>query len=311
MEESAEITFSDVFSNKMDDYRVIVDDAISGELHRMRDSPFFEPLNYALTGGKRLRPILLLLAFQSVTRSESDPLPAAVAVEIIHSTSLLSDPLPAAVAVEIIHSTSLLIDDIIDEDLTRRDVEAFHASYGLKMSLLNAEMLLSLLMDISARCFDHRIVQVLAQAASSMGTGTFEELAVYAGKQPIGTREYLNILEKKTAFLFEASAKMGALVALAQENEINALSDYGRLLGLAYQIQDDNADREDDPSRSLLSYLRGKSKDEQYLQELPTLYIAEAKQRLEELKSSEAKNLLIKLADVIGMRSSNRLSKII
>ena len=288
MEESAEITFSDVFSNKMDDYRVIVDDAISGELHRMRDSPFFEPLNYALTGGKRLRPILLLLAFQSVTRSESDPLPAAVAVEMIHSTSLL-------------------IDDIIDEDLTRRDVEAFHASYGLKMSLLNAEMLLSLLMDISARCFDHRIMQVLAQAASSMGIGTFEELAVYAGKQPIGTREYLNILEKKTAFLFEASAKMGALVALAQENEINALSDYGRLIGLAYQIQDDMADRGDDPSRSLLSYLRGKSKDEQYLQELTTSYIAEAKQLLEELKPSEAKNLLIKLADVIGMRSSNRL----
>ena len=288
MEESAEGTFSDVFSDKMDAYRVIVDDAISGELHRMRDSPFFEPLNYALTGGKRLRPILLLLAFQSVRRSESDPLPAAVAVEMIHSTSLL-------------------IDDIIDEDLTRRDVEAFHASYGLKMSLLNAEMLLSLLMDISARCFDHRIMQVLAQAASSMGIGTFEELAVYAAKRPIGTREYLNILEKKTAFLFEASARMGALVALAQENEINALSDYGRLLGLAYQIQDDIADREDDPSRSLLSYLRGKSKDEQYLQELPTLYIAEAKQRLEELKSSEAKNLLIKLADVIGMRSSNRL----
>jgi octaprenyl-diphosphate synthase len=280
MEESVEITFSDVFSNTMDDYRVIVDDAISSELHRMRESPFFEPLTYALTGGKRLRPILLLLAFESVRRSERDPLPAAVAVEIIHSSSLL-------------------IDDIIDEDLTRRDVEAFHASYGLKMSLLNAEMLLSMMLDATARCFDHRITQVLAQAASSLGTGTYEELAVYAGKQPISTREYLNILEKKTAFLFEASARMGALVALAQENEINALSDYGRLVGLAYQIQDDIADREDDPSRSLLSYLYGRSKDEQDLQELAALYIAEAKERLQELKSSEAKNLLIKLADVI------------
>ena len=288
MEESAKVTFSDVFSNKMDDYRVAVDDAISGELHRMRDSPFFGPLNYALTGGKRLRPILLLLAFQSVTRSERDPLPAAVAVEIIHSSSLI-------------------IDDIIDEDLTRRDVEAFHASYGLKMSLLNAEMLMSILLDVTAKCSDHRITQVLAQATSNLGTGTHEELAVYVGKQPIGTREYLNILEKKTAFLFAASARMGALVALAHENEINALSDYGRLLGLAYQIRDDIADREDDPSRSLLSYLYGKSKDEQDLQELAALYIAEAKQRLQELKSSEARNLLIKLADVIGMSSSNRL----
>jgi len=288
MEEIAQSIFSDTLPDKMDDYRAIVDNAIASELRRREDSPFFEPLTHVLKGGKRLRSVLLLLAFQSVRRSESDPLPAAVAVEIIHSTSLL-------------------IDDIIDEDLTRRDVDAFHASYGLKMSLLNAEMLLSLLMDITARCFDHRIMQVLAQAASSLGTGTFEELAVYAGKQPIGTREYLNILEKKTAFLFAASARMGALVALAQENEINVLSDYGRLLGLAYQIQDDIADREDNPSRSLLSYLRGKSKDEQYLQELATLYITEAKQRLQELQPSESTRILIKLADAIGMHSSSRL----
>jgi octaprenyl-diphosphate synthase len=284
MEEIAEITFSDVFSDTMEDYRVTIDNAIETELYRMRDSPFFEPLTYTLTGGKRLRPILVLLAFQSVRRSEGDPFPAAVAIEIIHSASLM-------------------IDDIIDEDLTRRDVEAFHTSYGLKMSLLNSEMLLSFMLDMTARCVDHRITQVLADVTSNLGTGTFEELAVYAAKQPIGKREYLNILEQKTASLFEGSARMGALVALAPENEINALSDYGRLLGLAYQIRDDIADQDDDPSRSLLSYLRGKSKDEQHLQELSTLYITEAKERLQELESSEAKNLLINLADAIGNRS--------
>jgi octaprenyl-diphosphate synthase len=200
-----------------------------------------------------------------------------------------------------------MIDDIIDEDLTRRDTEAFHASYGLKISLLNTEMLLSIMLDIVARCLDHRVTQVLAQAVSSLGTGAFEELAVYTTKQPIGKREYINILKKKTAFLFEASAMTGALLAGARENEINALSDYGRLLGLAYQIQDDLVDWEDDPSRSLLSFLDGDSKNEQYLQELSTSYITEAKQRLQELKPSEAKNLLIKLADAIRVHSINRL----
>ncbi len=285
--------FSDrIFSDRMNEYRSTVDDAISSELIRMKSSPFFEPLTYTLTGGKRLRPILLLLAFQSVGGSEKDPLPAAVAVELIHSGSLV-------------------IDDIIDEDLTRRDIEAFHASYGLKVSLLNMEMLASMMLDIAARCLDHRVTQVLAQAGYTLGIGAFEELAVYTTKRTIDMREYLSILEKKTAFLFEASARMGALLAGAQKNEIDALSDYGKLLGLAYQIQDDIVDLEEDPSMCLLIFLDGKFKDEQHLQELSTSYIAEAKQRLQELKSSEAKNLLFKLADTIGKRSANRREKVI
>jgi octaprenyl-diphosphate synthase len=288
MEESAETAFSDVFSDKMKNYRVTIDDAISSELRQRMSSPFFEPLTYTLTGGKRLRSTLLLLAFQS-------------------AGGLQRDPLPAAVAVEIIHSGSLVIDDIIDEDLTRRDVEAFHASYGLKISLLNTEMLLSMFLDIVATYLDPRVTRVLAQAASTVGTGAFEELEVLQKKQPISTGEYINILEKKTAFLFEASAKMGALIAGARLNEINTLSSYGRLLGLAYQIQDDIADQTQDTSRNLLRFLDGNSNDEQYLQELSTSYLIEAKQRLQELRPSEAKNLLVMLADAVGMRSVNRV----
>jgi octaprenyl-diphosphate synthase len=296
MEESAEITFSDTLPDKIDDYRVIVDNAIASELRRREGSPFFEPLTYALRGGKRLRSVLLLLAFQSVAGGQN-----------IHGfRNSMRDPLPAAVAMEVIHSGSIMIDDIIDEDLTRRDIDAFHASYGLKISLLNELMLLSLVLDMAAS-LDHRVARVLAKALSSLGTGAFEELAVYTTKQPIGAREYINILNKKTAFLFEASAMTGALVAGARENEIDALSDYGRLLGLAYQIQDDIVDWEEEPSRSLLSFLDGKSKDEKYLQELSTSFIVEAKQRLQELKSSEAKNRLIELADSVGMHSSNRI----
>ena len=297
MEESAEVTILDIFPNKMDDYRVIVDNAIASELRRREGSPFFEPLTHALKGGKRLRSVLLLLAFQSVERQQS----------IYFFRNSVRDPLPAAVAMEVIHSGSLMIDDIIDEDLTRRDVDAFHTSYGLKISLLNAEMMLSLVLDLAARCLDHRVTQVLAKALSSLGTGAFEELAVYTTKQPIDAREYINILNKKTAFLFEASAMTGALVAGARENEINALSDYGRLLGLAYQIQDDIVDQKEDTSHSLLSFLDGKSNDGEYLQELSTSYIVEAKQRLQELESSEARNLLFKLADSIGMHSVNRI----
>ncbi len=287
-EMDSEIAVLDSFSDRMNEYRVTVDNAISGELRRMKSSPFFETLTYALTGGKRLRPVLLLLAFQSVGGWEGDPLPAAVAVEIMHSGSLM-------------------IDDIIDEDLTRRDIESFHASYGLKVSLLNTEMMFAVLLDIVTRYLDPRVTRVLAQALSDLGTGAFEELAVYTTKQTIDMREYLSILDRKTAFLFEASARMGALIAGAQKNEIDALSDYGRLLGLAYQIQDDIVDWEEDPSQCLLSFLDDKSKDGQHLQALSTSYIAEAKERLQALKSSEAKDLLTQLADTIGRQAAKKL----
>ncbi|MGZ4944771.1 MAG: polyprenyl synthetase family protein [Halobacteriota archaeon] len=282
--------YSDFFSDMMDEYRVTVDNAISNELRRLEDSPFFEPLSYALTGGKRLRPILLLLAFQS-------------------TRGLARDPLPPAVAVEIIHSGSLAIDDIIDEDLTRRDIEAFHKSYGLKISLLNTEMLLSIMLDIVGRCLDHRVAQVLAQAVSNLGTGAFEELTVYTAKQTIDMDEYLSILYKKTGFLFEASARIGALVAGAQENEVDALSDYGRLIGLAYQMQDDIVDRKEKPMDSLATYLDDKFRDGQHLEALSASYVAEAKERLKELEPSEAKHLLMTLADIIGTRAATKLEK--
>jgi geranylgeranyl pyrophosphate synthase len=286
-EESREVALLDFFSHKMNEYRAAIDDAISRELYQMRDSPFFEFLTSVLKGGKRLRSTLLLLSFQSVGGLESDPLPAAVVVEIIHSASLM-------------------IDDIIDEDLKRRDVEAFHASYGLKISLLNAEMLLSMMLEIMARCLDYRVSRVLARACSNLVSGAFEELAVYTTKQPIDVEEYINILKNKTAFLFEASARIGALVAGAQENEVEVLSNYGRLLGLAYQIQDDVADLEEDTSRNLLKFLDGKFTEERYFQELSASYVMEAKQQLKQLKSSEAKYLLIKLADAIGAHSVNK-----
>ncbi|MGZ4882045.1 MAG: polyprenyl synthetase family protein [Halobacteriota archaeon] len=293
MEANSEMMISDYsedfFSDKMKEYRVTVDNAISDELQRFEDSPFFETLTYALEGGKRLRPILLLLAFQSVG-------------------GLARDPLPAAVAVEVIHSGSLSIDDIIDEDLTRRDVEAFHKSYGLKISLLNTEMLFAVILDVVA-CLDHQVTQVLAQTLSNLGNGAFEELSVYTTKQSIDMDEYLTILHNKTAFLFEASARIGALVAGAQENEIDALSEYGRLLGLAYQIQDDIVDREERPLDSLASYLDDKFRDGQHLEALSASYVAEAKKRLEELEPSEAKNLLMTLTDIIGTRAATKLEK--
>ncbi len=289
MSERVENLSPDVFLAEIDNYRVTVDNAILSELHQRKDSPFFTPLSNALKGGKRLRPILLLLAFESVdgVRSRKDPLPAAVAVELIHLGSLIED-------------------DIIDRDLMRRETEAFHSVYGPEISLLSTFEMLSMILDITARYLNPRITRALAQVISRMSIGEFEELKIYKSGRPVSADEYINMISKKTASLFQASATIGTIIAGAHEKEINALTDYGRLLGIAYQIQDDLMDQEEDETTNVLSLLDTRLDKEECLQELSTSYLLEAKQRLQELKTSESKSNLIALADFIGMRTINR-----
>jgi octaprenyl-diphosphate synthase len=289
MGERVENVFSDVFLAEMDKYRVTVDNAILTELHQRKDSPFFTPLSNALKGGKRLRPILLLLAFESVDGG-----------------GLGKDPLPAAVAVELIHSGSLIEDDIIDRDLMRRETATFHSVYGPEISLLSTFEMLSMILDITARYLNPRITRALARVISRMSNGEFEELKIYKRGQPVSTDEYINIISKKTASLFQASATIGTIIAGAHEDEINALSDYGRLLGIAYQIQDDLMDQGEDKTINVLSLLDTRLEKEKYLQELSTSYLLEARRRLQELKTSESKSNLIALADLVGMRAINR-----
>jgi geranylgeranyl pyrophosphate synthase len=84
---------TDNFSTKIDSYRVQVDIALQKELSQRRESPFFAPFKDAFTGGKRLRPILLLIAYDSVRARDDEPLPAAVAVELAHMESLITTTL--------------------------------------------------------------------------------------------------------------------------------------------------------------------------------------------------------------------------
>jgi octaprenyl-diphosphate synthase len=101
-------------------YRIDVDNAIVVELNRHRESLFFTSFMNALKNGKRLRPIILLLAFESVGGKERDPLPAAAAVELTHIQSLIHD-------------------DIIDRDLLRRGGTAFHVLYDHEVALLSTD----------------------------------------------------------------------------------------------------------------------------------------------------------------------------
>ena len=280
MDEFVENVTSDILPARINDYRIKVDNAILGELNKRKDSICYKCLTNAIKGGKRLRPILLVLSFECMNGQGVDPFPAAVAVELIHLESLIHD-------------------DIIDRDSLRRENAAFHALYGHEMALLSADFILSMVLDITARYKNPRVPKTLALAASRLCEGEFKELMAYKNKQTLNQDMYFDIISKKTAALFEASAKIGAIIGGATEDNIQALSDYGRLLGTAYQIRDDISDWEKS-STELLSLLDTNLDKIPYLQEILASYVREAKETLINLKSSDARDLLIQLADFIN-----------
>jgi len=278
---------SDSFSAKIDDYRSQVDTALNAELHQRRKSPFFAPFADAFTGGKRLRPILLLLAYDSVRRRDGDPLPAAVAVELAHMESLIHD-------------------DIIDGDGVRRDATAFHARYGQEMALLSADFILSMILSIAARYPDPRVMSALATATARMCEGELMERLVSETNKAVRPAVYQRIVLKKTASLFEAAATIGALIAGAMAPDLSALTAYGRALGVTYQIHDDITDWAQ--SRTITLDLKdAHSSQKEFLLQTATTFTHEAVESLRPLKSSEAKQNLIQLVERVDSRAFHQV----
>jgi len=274
---------SESFLTRIDLYRAQVDIALHKELHQRHESPFFAPFVDAFTGGKRLRPIIVLLAYDSVGGRDGDPLPAAVAVELAHMESLIHD-------------------DIIDGDGVRRDAKVFHARYGQEMALLSADFILSMILRIAARYSDPRIMSALATATAQMCEGELTERLMSEANKAVRPSVYQDIVLKKTASLFEAAATMGALIGGATPADLSALAAYARALGVAYQIHDDITDWEQ--SRTItLDLTDPHYSQSEYLSKTATAFVREAMNSLQQLKSSEAKQNLIQFAERVDART--------
>jgi octaprenyl-diphosphate synthase len=286
MNERQSIVSLGTFQRKINDYRTRIDSALLAALNQRKNSVFYKPLMKALKGGKRLRPVLLLISFENIGKHKIDPLPAAVAVELVHTESLVHD-------------------DIIDGDFFRRETTTFHTSYGIDMALLSADFILSIILDITARNVDPKIPQILALATSEMCEGELEELAAYKSGQKLREDVYINIISKKTASLFEASTAIGAIIGGAKKDEVQALSDYGRFLGISYQIQDDIADLEKTTNVNIQKLVDLTPEKIKSFQEISDSYIFKAKEKLESLRMNEAKILLTQLADLTMLHAIN------
>jgi len=205
---------------------------------------------------------------------------------------LTDDPMPAAIGVELLHTESIIHDDIIDGDLVRRDRETFHARYGMNPSILSADYVLGIVLDIASQYSDLRVGRELSRSVLRMSEGEYAEFIVQTQDSRIRTSEYVDIIMNKTAALFQTSAKIGAMIAGAKQQTIESLSDFGMNLGIAYQIQDDILDWN---QKASLERLLGAEKNE--LKKISYEFALKAKDSLSHLQKSEARQRLEELAD--------------
>ena len=201
--------------------------ALDRELDLYSESEFIGPLRYSLEGGKRIRPVILVLASESVG--------AAAGAGADENAYL------AACAVEFLHMESIIHDDIIDEETLRRRRDPFHVRYGYNTSILTGDFVLGLILGISSKLDNPRITRDLATTAMLMSEGEMIEGRLEAGRD-VTFEDYLRVIEYKTATAFEVAARTGAVIAGAGEGQVGALTEYGRNIGIAYQIRDDLLD---------------------------------------------------------------------
>jgi octaprenyl-diphosphate synthase len=175
-------------------------------------------LNYIISaGGKRTRPIIVLLAGKLCGGSYEDVINAAMAVELIHTASLAHD-------------------DVIDRGTTRRNVKTLHIEYDLSVAILVGDWLISKSVELTS-VYGEEVVKEFSHVGMMMSEG--EVLDVFSTKEKFDEKDYFRCIENKTASLFAYSAKNACRIVSDDKKAEMKLFDYGRNLGIAYQMVDD------------------------------------------------------------------------
>ena len=170
-------------------------------------------------GGKRMRPMLILLTaknFGQVSRVTQN----------------------AAVGLELLHTASLVHDDVVDESKERRGQASVNATYDNKVAVLVGDYILSTALLRVSLTDNQKIIQLLAELGRTLAAGEILQLSNISN-QEISEDIYYQIINNKTAALFEACAKIGALSAGATDDEIAAAAKFGQNIGMIFQIRDD------------------------------------------------------------------------
>ena len=175
--------------------------------------------------GKQLRPLLVLLCAQLCNPITDKTLRAAVALEMLHNASLVHD-------------------DVVDSSDTRRGQPAVHMQWSNKVAILTGDYMLAKVIGLVAEVRNIRILEIVSQLGRNLSSG--EMLQLHVGQSMwIDEARYLKVIDQKTAQLFQACAEAGAESAGCTPRQRAALREFGRLLGLCFQIKDDIFDYSD------------------------------------------------------------------
>jgi len=179
--------------------------------------------NYIVSsGGKRLRPMLLTLCAHACDYQGQDHIPLAAIIEFIHTATLLHD-------------------DVVDESDLRRGQQSAHAVWGNAASVLVGDFLYSRSFQMMVGLNSMRIMEVLADTTNTIAEGEVQQL-LNMGDPEVSQQRYMQVIENKTAKLFEAACRLAAIIS-GQSAEIEeALAIFGNRLGAAFQIADDVLD---------------------------------------------------------------------
>jgi len=191
----------------------------------------YEPIEYILgLGGKRMRPVLTLMA-----------------AEVFNTDYKIA--LPAAMAVEVFHNFSLVHDDIMDDAPLRRGKVTVHEKWNINTGILSGDAMLILAYQYFEQ-YEPAVFRDLAKLFSKTALEVCEGQqwdVDFEERNNVTIPEYLKMIEYKTAVLVAAAMKMGAIVAKTSEKEADLIYDFGLNLGLAFQLQDDYLDAFGDP----------------------------------------------------------------
>ncbi len=173
-------------------------------------------------GGKRLRPLLLVLSAKLCGYDNAYAKTVSTALEYLHAATLLHD-------------------DIIDDAVLRRGKTVAHSLYGNAITVLVGDFLLARALAICADSGKIKVIHIISNLTENMSTGEVHQL-MRKGDISLTEDEYLEVIRRKTAVLFQAACTVSAVIAEAPEEKETALSDFGYHLGIAFQMADDLLD---------------------------------------------------------------------